>query len=147
LFSIDEAVYNEHIKFDQELNMEYSRYLPTVTELFEASLKGGDTKVVLLLDNQKEEAELMFKQENEFKDIYLLAVDFKESTVDQIKDSISYRINSAHQLNKLVQERTKDISKIIQTKNEVLWAEIKKGIDLAQVNSLQGQKIDIPEFN
>lgn len=54
-----------------------------------------EIKATLILDNHKESALLCFYQENEFKDITLLCVDFQESSVDNIKDAISFRINAS----------------------------------------------------
>ena len=95
----------------------------------------------MILDNHRESAVLCFYQENEFKDINLLYLDFKESNVDTIKDAISFRINASQQLNMLIQERIKDITKIIEQKNPTLMKEIKRGIQMGSAEV--GQKISV----
>ena len=89
----------------------------------------------MLLDNPNELAVFQFCQENQFKDIILMGFFIYESDVEAIKDSISFRINKAQQMNMLIQERIKDITKIIEQKNPTLMKEIKRGI---QVTSTVG---------
>jgi hypothetical protein len=61
-----------------------------------------------------------------------------------IKSYVSYKINTTKQHNYLVQERIKDICKIIDEKNPTLMKEIKKGSLQGLQNLAQsGQKIDI----
>ena len=79
--------------------------------------------------------------------VILMTLDFKEGSVDQIKDNISYRINHAQQMNMLIQERIKDINSIIEQKNKGLMKEIKKGVEVGLSTSIQGQKVDIPNIN
>jgi hypothetical protein len=81
----------------------------------------------MILDNYKETGNITFQQDSEFRVIDLLTLKLKESDVESIKNSISYRINSKSQLNMLVLERLKDITKIIELKNPVLLKEIRKG--------------------
>ena len=69
---------------------------------------------MLMLDNVAETAELRFQQDCEFRVDDLLILTFSESKVDMIKAAISHRINSTQQMNMLVQERIKDICKIIE---------------------------------
>jgi len=59
--------------------------------------------------------------------IDLLCLNFQESNVEDIKSAISFRINAQQQLNMLVQERLKDITRIIEQKNPTLLKEIRKG--------------------
>ena len=79
--------------------------------------------------------------------VTLMELSFKEGSVDQIKDNISYRINHAQQMNMLIQERIKDITRIIEQKNKGLMKEIKKGVEVGLSTSLQGRKVDIPNIN
>ena len=95
----------------------------------------------MVLDNFSETAMLNFQQESEFRTVDLLSIKLSESDVETIKNSISFRINLQSQLNMLVQERLKDITRIIEQKNPALLKEIKKGTEQA-IHS-QGQKIDI----
>lgn len=81
----------------------------------------------MVLDNFKETSALTFQQDSDFRVIDLLTLKLKESDVESIKNSISYRINSKSQLNMLVLERLKDITKIIDMKNPTLLKEIRKG--------------------
>ena len=48
----------------------------------------------MILDNAKETADLKFVQDTDFREIDLLTLKLKESDVESIKNSISYRINS-----------------------------------------------------
>ena len=81
----------------------------------------------MMLDNFKETAYVTFQQDSDFRVIVLLTLKLKESDVESIKNSISYRINSKSQMKMLVLERLKDITKIIELKNPVLLKEIRKG--------------------
>jgi len=83
--------------------------------------------ITMVLDNFKETSALTFQQDSDFRVIDLLTLKLKESDVESIKNSISYRINSKSQLNMLVLERLKDITKIIDMKNPTLLKEIRKG--------------------
>lgn len=47
----------------------------------------------------------------------------------------------------LIQERIKDVTRIIEEKNPTLMKEIKKGIDIGMSTSIQGQRIDIPHVD
>lgn len=90
-------------------------------------VQANKTMISLLLDNLKEKADLTFQQDSDFRVVDLLKLTLKESDVESIKNSISYRINSKSQLNMLVLERLRDITKIIELKNPVLLKEIRKG--------------------
>ena len=76
-----------------------------------------------------------------------MGLDFKEGSVDQIKESISYRINYAQQMNMLVQKRIEDISNIVESKNKTLMKEIRKGVNVGLSTSLVGQRVDVPNIN
>ena len=93
--------------------------------------KNGQIKITLEMNNIDECADLYFQQDHEFRTDTLLMLRFYESKVDTIKSYVSYKINATKQHNYLVQERIKDICKIIEQKNPTLMKEIKKG-------SLQG---------
>lgn len=79
------------------------------------------------MDNIAETADLHFQQESEFRVDDLLVLSFAESKVETIKAAVSHRINWTQQMNMMVQERIKDINKIIDLKNPTLMKEIKKG--------------------
>lgn len=81
----------------------------------------------MILDNYAETAVLKFQQDGDFRVIDLFEIDFQESDVESIKNSITYRINSKTQMNMLVNERLRDVTKIIEQKNPTLLKEIRKG--------------------
>ena len=68
-----------------------------------------------------------FQQESEFRVDKLLSLKFQESKPEIIKQVISYRINKTKELNELIKERLKDISRVIELKNPSLMKEIRKG--------------------
>ena len=84
-------------------------------------------KINLVLDNNAETAELEFQQESEFRIDKLLSLKFQESKPEIIKQVISYRINKTKELNELIKERLKDVSRVIESKNPALMNEIRKG--------------------
>ena len=71
-------------------------------------------KINLVLDNNTETAELEFQQESEFRIDKLLSLKFQESKPEIIKQVISYRINKTKELNELIKERLKDVSRVIE---------------------------------
>ena len=111
---------------DQQLTMEFAQLYPILKELINDA-KNGQVKITLELNNYDETAELFFQQDQEFRIDTLLILAFNESKVDTIKAYVSYKINATKQHNYLVQERIKDICKIIEDKNPTLMKEIKKG--------------------
>lgn len=125
---IDEAIFQDEIKPEQELNwdLEFNQFLSLVQKMI-SQVQAGKTTISMILDNYKETGNITFQQDSEFRVIDLLTLKLKESDVESIKNSISYRINSKSQLNMLVLERLKDITKIIELKNPVLLKEIRKG--------------------
>ena len=125
---------------DQQITAEYCDFHGIVVKMFNQIQKGQVT-ASMVLDNFSETAMLNFQQESEFRTVDLLSIKLSESDVETIKNSISFRINLQSQLNMLVQERLKDITRIIEQKNPALLKEIKKGTEQA-IHS-QGQKIDI----
>ena len=124
------------------MTIEYKDFLRIIHKLLDEISK-HEARAVLLLDNVAETADLHFQQDAEFRVDDLLILTFAESKVDYIKAAISHRINSDQQMNMLVQERIKDICKIIEQKNPTLMKEIKKGSQTGFSHINQGQKIDI----
>lgn len=57
----------------------------------------------------------------------LLRIDMESCDEETMKNLITYRISSTKQKTILVQERLKDIMKIVKDKNPVLMQEIYKG--------------------
>ena len=90
-------------------------------------VKSRICKINLVLDNILETADLEFIQESEFRVDKLLSLKFEESKPEIIKQVISYRINKTKELNELIKERVKDISRVIEQKNPSLMNEIRKG--------------------
>jgi len=129
------------MRMEQQLSIEFCDFMPIINKLF-GQLQKGEICARLVLDNMRETAILFFIQESTFRDVELLQMNFTESDVETIKNSISFRINSTIQLNMLVQERLKDITRIIEQKNPTLLKEIRKGTGTA-TQSAVGQKIDI----
>jgi hypothetical protein len=59
--------------------------------------------------------------------VELLRIDMESCDEETMKNLITYRISSTKQKTILVQERLKDIMKIVKDKNPVLMQEIYKG--------------------
>ena len=111
---------------EQQLTVEFAKLQQILKELV-YDTKNGQIKITLELNNYDETAELHFQQDHEFRTDTLLILHFEESKVDTIKSYVSYKINATKQHNFLVQERIKDICRIIDEKNPTLMKEIKKG--------------------
>ena len=87
----------------------------------------SDVEAVLELDNEEETAVLTFQQKTEFRTDDLLQLHFKESKAELIKQSISYRISRTKELNELCKNRIMQIAAIVETRNQTLMEEIRKG--------------------
>ena len=98
---------------DQGLTITYADTLRILHKLLD-DINKHEARCSLFLDNIQEEADLHFQQDAEFRVDDLLVLRFKESDVPTIKAAISFRINASQQLNMLVQERIKDICKIVE---------------------------------
>lgn len=94
------------------------------------NVKNKICKINLIFDNNSETADLEFIQESEFRIDKLLSLKFQESKPEIIKQVISYRINKTKELNELIKERVKDISRVIEQNNPALMSEIRKGGNL-----------------
>ena len=116
------------IKQDQELNwdLEYGGLVKLIQKMI-YQVQTRQSIATMILDNYAETAVLKFQQDGDFRVIDLFEIDFQESDVESIKNSITYRINSKTQMNMLVNERLRDITKIIEQKNPTLLKEIRKG--------------------
>lgn len=97
-------------------------------------VQSKNCKINLILDNNSESAELEFIQESEFRIDKLLSLKFQESKPEIIKQVISYRINKTKELNELIKERLKDVSRVIEQKNPSLMKEILKGGNQIQLS-------------
>ena len=116
---------------EQQLTIEFTEFYSIVSKLID-QVQNGETSAKLMLDNYTETASLCFQQDSEFRTVDLLTLNLNESDVEMIKNAISFRINAQSQLNMLVQERLKDITRIIEQKNPQLLKEIKKGSEQLQ---------------
>ena len=109
---LNEEIMNELIQ-EQGLTIEYKDTLRIIHKLLD-DISKHEARAVLVLDNVAETANLHFQQDAEFRVDDLLVLTFAESKVDLIKMAISHRINATSQMNMLVQERIRDICKIIE---------------------------------
>ena len=76
------------------LSIEFSDFLKVLSKLID-DLCRGTLRATLYLDNISETADLHIQQDAEFRVDDLLVLTFNESKVEMIKNSISFRINSA----------------------------------------------------
>ena len=79
------------------------------------------------LDNEEKKGSLEFFQDTEYRRVDLLRIDMESCDEEALKNSVTYRISSTKQKTVLIQERLKDIMKIVQDKNPTLLQEIYKG--------------------
>uniref|UniRef100_A0A7S3FUW2 Spindle assembly abnormal protein 6 N-terminal domain-containing protein n=1 Tax=Strombidium rassoulzadegani TaxID=1082188 RepID=A0A7S3FUW2_9SPIT len=133
----------KNLQAEQQLSIEFTDFLRIIKQMMD-NVQNRVYRIELILDNINETADLQFQQDSEFRVDTLLTLQFAESSVETIKNSISYRINACQQLNMLVEERLKDICNIIEQKNPTLMKEIKKGMQQANAtHNFDGHKIDI----
>ena len=111
---------------EQGLTLEYCDSVKIIEQMI-SNVSQRIYRATLVLDNFNETAALYFQQDSEFRTDDLLALKFVESKPETIKNDISHRIMKCQQMNLLVQERLKDICKIIEQKNPTLMKEIRKG--------------------
>lgn len=71
-------------------------------------------------DGEKGKGFLEFYQDTEYRRVEMLRIDMDTCDEEALKNSITYRISSTHQKTILIQERLKDIMKIVQDKNPIL---------------------------
>jgi len=135
--NIDEETYKV-MKEKQKLTVDYDGFTNLLKKLFNNCINEPQSFIAVFIMQKEGTARLDFIQNIEYKFIELLSVDFVNSPDDTVKKQITYRYKSIKTKLELMQNRMKDISNIIKTKNPSLLLQIQKAPNKLHLTTKSG---------
>ncbi len=100
--------------------MNFTEYANVFTKMVNSCIKEPHSYLAVFVMNHNGQAKLDFIQRNDFKFIELLSADFMASNEEIVRQSITFRYNSAKSKVALMEARLKDVNQLVKVKNPSL---------------------------
>jgi hypothetical protein len=111
----------------QKLMVNFPEYANILIKMVNSCIKEPHSFLAVFIMNRDGSAKLDFIQNIEYKFIELLSADFMASNEDIVRQSITFRYNSAKSKVALMEARLQDVNNLVKIKNPSLLLQLQKG--------------------